>query len=179
MRIAVATITVAIAVAEIALLDALDAGELLPGVERDQRHALRRAAHLAELGDAGADQYAPSRDQHHLIVVVHQNGADHLAVPLGSLDRDHALAAAPVAGVLAKRRAFAEAVLRGGEHTLGFIVGREHAHHALTLAQPHAAHAGRLAPHGTHIGFLEAHRFALGGEKHDVILAVGQRGADE
>src|SRR3989442_13780378 len=148
---------VAIAVAEVALLDALEAGELLAGVERDQRHALRRAAHLAELRDARADQYAAGRDQHHLVVVVDQHGADYCAVALGGLYRDHALAAAAVPRVFADRRALAEAVFGGGEHALGFVVGGEHAHPALTLGQAHAAHAGGLAAHGANIGFLEAH----------------------
>src|SRR5437870_9490220 len=141
-RFAVAAVAVAIAIAEVALLDALDAGELLAGVERDQRHALRRAAHLAQLRDAGADQHAAGRDQHHFVVVVDQHGADHGAVALRGLDRDHALAAAAVARVFADRRALAEAVFGGGEYAFGFIVGGEHAYHALTLAQAHAAHAG-------------------------------------
>src|SRR5205085_7481853 len=123
--------------------------------------------------------HAAGRDQHHLVVVVDQHGAHHLAVSLRDLDRDHALAAAAMARIVAERRALAEAVLGGGEHALRLVVRREHAHHALAFAQAHAAHAGRLAAHGTHVGLLEAYRLALGGEEHDVVFAVGERRAHE
>ena len=75
-----------------------------PCVERDQRHALGGAAHLADLRHARADQHAAGRDQHDLVVLVDQHRADDLAVALGGLDRDHALAAAAVARVLGDRR---------------------------------------------------------------------------
>src|SRR5207245_10420899 len=120
---------------------------------------------------------AAGGDQHHLVVVVDQHRADDLAVALGSLDRDYALAAAPVARVFAERRALAVAVRRGGEHGLLLVVRRQHAHHALALAQPHAAHAAGLAAHRPHVALLEAYRLAFGGEQHDVVLAIGKRGA--
>src|SRR5205085_11050287 len=56
-------------------------------------------------------------------VVVDQHGADHPAVPLRGLDRDHALAAAAMTRIFAERRALAEAVLGRREHTFGFVVG--------------------------------------------------------
>src|SRR5690349_4485177 len=80
-RAAVAVAAVAVA-AEIALLDALDARELLAGIERDQGDALRRAPHLAELRHAGPDQHAAGRDQHHLVVLLDEHRADDFAVAL-------------------------------------------------------------------------------------------------
>ena len=120
-----------------------------PSRERDQRHALRRAALLADLRHRGADQHAAGGDQHHLVVVVDQDGAHQGAVALRGLDRDHALAAAAVLGVLGDRRALAVAVLGGGEHRLLLVLRHQHADHALAavLGQAHAAHAGRLAAH--------------------------------
>src|SRR5712691_5748045 len=108
-RIAVAAIAVAAVpiAAEVALLDALDAGELLAGVERNQRHTLRRAPHLPELRDTGTDQHAAGGDQHHLVMLLDEHGADHRAIALGGLDRDHALAAAAVARIFSDRRALA------------------------------------------------------------------------
>src|SRR5262245_52637043 len=109
---ALGTVPVAITVAvDVALLDALETGELLALVERDQRDALRRTAGLADLRHRGADEHAPGRDQHHLVLLLDQHRADHGAVPLGGLDRDHALAAAAMARVLGDRRAFAVALL--------------------------------------------------------------------
>ena len=84
----------------VVLDDALQADQLGAVVERDQRHALRRAAELADLGDAGAHQHAVVGDQHDLVVGPHQRGGDDLAVALALLDRDHALGAAAVARVL-------------------------------------------------------------------------------
>src|SRR5689334_9358328 len=102
---AIAVSAVAVAVLELALLDALEARELLAFAQRDERDALRRAALLADLRDARADQHAAGGDEHHLVVVVDEHRADERAVALGSLDGDHALAAAPVLRVLAERRA--------------------------------------------------------------------------
>src|SRR2546427_8890443 len=103
---AVAAVAVAL---EFALLDALQAGELFAIAHRDERDALRRSALLSDLRHGGADQNAAGGDQHHLVLVVDQHRADHLAVALGSLDRDHALTAAAVALIFADRRALAEA----------------------------------------------------------------------
>src|SRR5262245_19059237 len=158
--IAVAAVAVA---AEVALLDALDAGELLALVERDQGHALGRAAHLADLRHRGADQHATGGDQHHLVVLVDQHRADDRAVALRDLDRDHALPAAAVARILGDRGALAVAVGGGGEHGTRLVLRREHAHHALLRAEFHAAHAGRLAAHWPHVALLEAHRLAFRG----------------
>src|SRR5262245_1195919 len=177
---ALGTVPVAIAVAvDVALLDALEAGELLALVERDQRDALRRAAGLADLRHRGADEHAPGRYQHHLVILLDQHRADHGAVPLGGLDRDHALAAAAVARVLGDRRAFAVAFLGRREHRARFVLRREHAHHPAAFGEAHAAHAGGLAAHRAHLAFLEAHALAVGGEEHHVVLAVGEGGADE
>src|SRR5260221_12971378 len=179
IAIAIAAVAAVAIGAEVALLDALEAGELLAGVERNQRHTLRRAPHLAELRHAGTDQHAAGGDQHHLVVVVDQHGADHLAVPLRGLDRDHALAAAAVARIFAERRALAEPVLGGGEHALAFVGAGEHADHALLIAEAHAAHAGRLPAHRSHVALLEAHRLAIGSEKHDIAFAIRRPGTNE
>src|SRR5581483_7580055 len=151
-RLLGALAAVAIAVAVLGFGDALEARELLALAERDQRHALRRAALLADLRDLGADQDAAGGDQHHLVVVVHEHRADERAVALGGLDRDQALAAAAMSRVLADRRPLAEAVLGRREDGFRFVVRRQHAHDALVLAELHAAHAGRLAAHRAHVG---------------------------
>src|SRR2546422_626650 len=69
---AVALAAVAVAL-ELALLDPLQAGELLAVAQGDQRDALRGTALLADLRHAGADQNTAGRDQHHLVVVVDQH----------------------------------------------------------------------------------------------------------
>src|SRR6185369_11372877 len=118
-----AVASIAVAVAQVALLDALQAGELLALIEGDQRDALRRAALLPDLRHRRADQHAAGGDQHDFVVVVDQHRADQGAVALRGLDRDHALAAAPMARIVGDRRALAEAVLGRGEHRFGFVIG--------------------------------------------------------
>src|SRR5438046_8843907 len=121
---AVAAVAVAL---EFALLDALQAGELFAVAQGDQRDALRGTALLADLRHARADPNTAGRDQHHLVVVVDQHRADHLAIALGSLDRDHALAAAAVARLFDDKRGLAEAGLGRGQTGLPVIVRRTHA----------------------------------------------------
>src|SRR5687767_15680221 len=101
---AVAIAAVAVG-AQVALFDALEAGELLAGIERDERHALRGAALLADLRHRRADEHAAGGDEHHFLVAVDQHRADHGAVALGGLDGDHALPAAAMARVFGDRRA--------------------------------------------------------------------------
>ena len=100
MRVAIAAVTVgaAVAVGEIALLDALDAGELFPLIERDERYALRGAAHLADLRHRGADEDAAGGDEHDLVLLNDEHRADDGAVTLRDLDRDHALPPRPWRG---------------------------------------------------------------------------------
>src|SRR5690606_1487148 len=80
---------------QLALLDALQARELLAFAERDERDALRRAAHLPDLRHPGEDEHPAGRDEHDFVGFVHQHRAHDAAVALRSLDADHALAAAP------------------------------------------------------------------------------------
>src|SRR6478672_5084622 len=80
----------------VAVHDALQARELLALGEVDERHALRRAAHLPDLVHARADQHAARGDEHDLIVRRRERRGHHLAVALGGLDGDHALRAASV-----------------------------------------------------------------------------------
>src|SRR5436190_737947 len=62
--------------------DALQSGELLAFAQVDERHALGRAAHLADLVHAGTDQHAAGGDQHDLILGADQRRRDDLAVAL-------------------------------------------------------------------------------------------------
>src|SRR5687768_8317065 len=94
----------------VAVEDALQSGELLALSQVDQGHALRRAAHLADLVHPRADEHAARRDEHDLILRRDQRRRHDLAVPLRGLDRDHALRAATVTRVLRDRR-------RSEEHT--------------------------------------------------------------
>src|SRR5467141_3456738 len=159
--------------------DALDAGELGAFVQVDEAHALSRAAHLANLLDAHAYEHAARGDEHDLVLVAHQHGADELAVAFARLDPDHPLRAAAVARVIGDRRALAETVLGGSQHRLLFAVRDQHRDHALAFGDLHSAHAARLPSHRPHVVFLEAHRLAAVGDQHHVVLALGDRGADQ
>src|SRR5919106_5860018 len=106
MGIAVAPVSVA----QIALLDALHAGELLALAQRDECYALGGAPHFADLRHRSADEDAAGGNEHHLVLLVDEHGADEGAVSLRDLDRDHALAAAAVARIVGDRGALAVAV---------------------------------------------------------------------
>src|SRR5262249_16944980 len=143
---ALGTVPVAVAV-DVALLDALEAGELLAFAERDQRDALRGAPGLADLRHRGADQHAAGPDHHHPVVLLGQDRADNRAISFRGLDGNHALPAAAVPRVLGDQRALAVALLRGGQHRARLVLRGQHAHHALLRREAHAAHPGRLAAH--------------------------------
>src|SRR3954454_10280024 len=100
---AAAIAAVAVAVTEIALLDALETGELLAFPERDQGHALGGAAHLADLRHRRPAPHAARGDENHPVVVVYQHRATARAVPLGGVDEYHPVPATPVSRIFAER----------------------------------------------------------------------------
>ena len=169
--------------------DALQAAELRALVQRNQRHALGGAAHFADFTDPRAHQHTAVGDQHDFIVRVYQRGSHHPAVALGLLDGNHPLGATAVACVLCNVGALAVAVFGGGQYTGagrfrpidfgGSIFCHQHGNHALAVLQVHAAHAARIAAHGTHIVLGKAHRLAVVAEQHHVVCAIGQRRADQ
>ena len=65
------------------------------------------------------------------------------------------------------------------KHALLLVFGHQHGDHALRVVQHHAAHAARIAAHRAHVVFVKAHGLAAVGEQHHVVLAVGQRGANQ
>src|SRR5438046_898373 len=80
---AVTIFTMAVAIAvDVALLDALQARELLALGERDQGHALSGAAHYADLRHRGADEDTAGGDEHDLVLLLDQHGADDAPVAL-------------------------------------------------------------------------------------------------
>src|ERR1700674_4775637 len=116
---ACAAVAVAVfAIVVVTVHDGLKSRKLLARIQVDEGHALRRAAHLADLFHARADQHASRGDQHDLVVRRGECSGDDLAVALGGLDRDHPLGAAAVARVFGDRRALAIAVLGGRKHAL-------------------------------------------------------------
>src|SRR5437763_4489197 len=168
-----------LAVLFLGLDHALEPGELLAIAQVDERNALRRAPHFTNRFHGGADQYAAGRDQHNFVLRQDERRGDHLPVACALLDRDHALRAAPMARVLDDRGALAEPVLGGGQHRLLLVFGDQHADHPLALVELHAAHAVRDTAHRADVAFLEAHGLPARAEEHHVVLAIGERGADQ
>ena len=157
----------------------MHAAEYVAVIQTDQRDALRRATHHANLGDSGAYQRAALGNQHDLIVFLDQLRGDDFAVALGGLDGDHAFGAAPVAGVFGDRGAFAKAVFGGGQDKLFFVFSDQQRDDALAFVEVHAAHTARAATHWAHVVFVKAHGFARVGEQHDVVLTIGDRCANQ
>ncbi len=75
---------------------------------------LRPCSEISSTG--GPHQRADRTDQHHFVVGIDLDSADHAAVALGGLDRNHALAAAALHRELRRGGALAETVLGGGQH---------------------------------------------------------------
>mmetsp|Transcript_70446 Transcript_70446/g.165983 ORF Transcript_70446/g.165983 Transcript_70446/m.165983 type:complete len:904 (-) Transcript_70446:3267-5978(-) len=159
--------------------DALQARQLGAVIQRDQRDALGGATKLTDLGDAGAHQHALVGDQHDLVFRPHQRGCHDAAIALALLDRDHALGTPAVAGVFEDAGALAEAVLGGRQHALRLVFGHQHRNQALVGLQHHAAHTAGGAAHRAHIVFVEANGLATVAEQHHVVVAIGQRRADQ
>ena len=102
-----------------------------------------------------------------------------------------------MARVFADVGALAVAVFGGGQHALGVAVGRgsvegvwrgrhffagighQQGDDALAFVNIHAAHAPGIAAHGAHIVFVKAHGLATVAEQHHIVLAVGQRRANQ
>ena len=165
----------------VALDDALEARQLLALVEVDQRHALRRAAHLADLRSRGCG----SARRRSMISMTSSSGRTSAAattLPLRSrlLDRDHALGAAAVARVFDDRRALAVAVLGGGQHR---SASRPRPPASRSRAAPSSSIMPRTPRALRPIGrtSFSSKRTALppSAEQHHVVLAVGERGADQ
>ena len=149
---------------------------------------MRCPAHLANLGDSGADQHTGIGDQHDLVVGVDQRRRHHLAVASALLNRNHAFRTTTVARVLFDRCAFAKTIFSRREYA-GWLVGlifrchigggREHRDHALAFFKHHAAHTAGITAHAAHIVFIKAHGLATVREQHHIVLAFGQRGANQ
>ena len=108
-------------------------------------------AGFAHLFHFGADEHATGSDEHQIVRRGNEYRTDQFAISLAGVDGDDALAAPALAGVVGNRRAFAVAVLGGGEHLqIAADFGGEQADDAAVFRQPHAAQAAAAASAGAH-----------------------------
>jgi len=84
-------------------------------------------------------------------LVATSTGADHLAVPLGGLDRDHPLSAAAVTRVFGVAVRCTKPFSVAVQHGLSLAVGDQHRDHAPAFADLHAAHPGAPGVHRPHV----------------------------
>ena len=84
-----------------------------------------------------------------------------------------------MAGVFGDAGALAVAVFGGRKHTLRFVFSHQHGDYALAVFEHHAAHAACLAAQGANIVFVETYGLATVGKQHHVVLAIGERSADQ
>src|SRR5690349_17390799 len=134
--------------------DALDAGQPFPFIQADETHTLRITSNDRDFAHRGAHQRASRTDEHELMIGIHLQRRDHLAVALGSLQRDDALTAAAMRREVLERRELAVAIGRGREDES--LANNDQRDEFLALAQLDAAHAGGLATHGPHFVLVEA-----------------------
>src|SRR6185369_4425408 len=124
-----------------------DAAHLLAGaLEADQPDPLRVPADDRDVVHLDPDQHPAVGDQHHLVPVLHLRQADDVAVPLGGLDVDDALAPATLDPILGLLGALAVAVRGDGEDG-GARLDHVGAHHLVTRVEGDALHAVGLAAH--------------------------------
>src|SRR4026209_2776353 len=122
--------------------DALEADQPIALVQSDQAHALRVATLNGDFADRRAHQRAAGADEHDLVIGLHEQRADHLAVALADLQRDDTLAAPAVNREVLDRGALAIAVLRRRQHH-ALLVDDDQRDHFLAHRQPGATHARR------------------------------------
>src|SRR6185436_6421051 len=96
-------------------VDALDTGQALAITQPDEAYTLGIAADDGDLAHRRAHQRAGRTDEHELMLGIHLQRGDHLAVALGGLQRDDALATAAVLREILERRELAVAIGRGRE----------------------------------------------------------------
>ena len=60
-----------------------------------------------------------------------------------------------------------------------FLLGHQHGDDTLAFFEHHAAHPTAAATDGADIVFIETHRFATVAEEHHIVVAIGERCADE
>src|SRR6185503_11425073 len=143
-------------------------------LQTDQAHALRVAADGRDAVDGHADQ---------LVGVGDETQPDHLAVALGGLDGDDALAAAVLGRVVGRRRALAVALLAHRQQG-GRLLARDDRHAddvvgVLAVSQPDAAYAARRPPHRADVLLAEADRPAVARAQQQVRRALGDAHADQ
>ena len=121
--------------------------------------------------DRGSHQYAGLTHEHDLVVQADLQRADHASIAIGNLQCNHALSAAPVPGEIFQRRELAESVF--GRRQYVALLGDDQGVYSMFVAEPDAAHARRLAAHGTYFVLGETDRLAARREQQDVLGAIG------
>ena len=157
----------------------LQAGELFTLVKRNQRHALRRTAKLANLAYSGANQHTAGRDQHDLVLILYQTRCDNLAVAFAGGNGDDTLRSTTGMAEIGKNGALAETVLGCDQHGFLMIRGDQQRQNLLSFAQLHAAHAACRSPHRAHVFFVEPDSLASVGHQNDILRTSRDLGADQ
>ena len=176
----VAKLQITLAVAVVFALDhLLHAGQLFPGIERNQRHALGRTPKFADLAHPGSDQHPTGGDQHDFIFIGDEARRHDLAVAFAGSDGDDALGATTGVTEVGEHGSLAVTVLSGHQHGLLMVVGDEQRQHLLPFAELHATHTTRCTAHAAHVFLVEPHGFSSIGNQHDVLRSIGDLGADQ
>ena len=136
------------------------------------------AAGLADFRDADADALAGGGHEHELVLLGDGDGSDDRAGLVGDVHRLDAEAAARLLAVVVEGGAFAEAVFRGDEQG-GFRGDLREADDAVALARADAGDAHRRAAHRAGVAFVETQAHAVAGDEDEVVIAGGERHADE
>src|SRR5688572_4645166 len=135
-------------------LDALDSGQPLAFTQPDEAYALRVAPNDRDFGHRRAHQSAGRTNHHELMLGIDLQCRHHLAVALGGLQRNDALAAATVLREVLERSELAVTVRGGGEHEP--VADDDERDELLPGRELDTAYAGGFAAHRAHLLLVEA-----------------------
>src|SRR5215208_966550 len=160
-------------VAVVGAIEDGDAGHVIIAAQVHDRDALRRAAGLADVDDAGAEYRAARRNNHHLFGAVDDPRRRHRPSLVGEHERPHATRAASLPRVVLQVGALAVAVRRDDEKLRLRLDDLEAADTVAGL-QADATHAAGRARAGGDLAGAVAQRLPLLGDQDQllVLLAV-------
>src|SRR5690554_1936899 len=151
--------------------DARDIDNLFFSAKPDDDHPLGVPPRAPDLMDACADDLPAIGDHDQLVLGLHKREADKLAISLGAIHGDDALAGAALDAMLGDGRALSIAVFADGKHLLFLGIGDDpDADEAIAFAKVDSLYSSSAPPHRAEIVEREANAHSLCRSEHDLVV---------
>src|SRR5438034_3267683 len=137
-----------------------DAGDLLALAKAHNDHTLRRAPEPLDVAHRHPDHGAAGRDQDQLLAFLHGGRAGELAAGFRQLDGLDPEPAPALDRVVRDARPLAVSLV-GDDEDVELLARDRGRDHLVALAETHALHAGRRAPHRPRLVLSEPDRLPL------------------